>query len=526
MQNDKKVIALFILILAFGMLARSITLTKSSTAEPDALVYLDMAQQTLANHWVVPRIDIHSGFSPNNPYLESNGLVYLALIFYPLLHSVQYSMYLMQAVFALASMAIVYLFAKELSGSTKASLFAMFIYATLPVAIYKNAINVWRGDSFTPILLAASLLCLVYFIKWHSQKSKRWYYCTAALILSVLLISLSYGVWNGGIYALATYITAIFILSHEYLFKDLKLDFLLVLMLLAAGWYAYSLTSYYPASNNNAMYRTTSELQPTSFIYLLSGTLFAVPLALFGLFGFFASEDKLQKAVPYLTAFVMLAIAIPEASVEVRFVSLIAIPLAIFSGEALHLIGQKIEAIPVSYDKLARFFWIIVAASILLSVYQPLISATLPEVSASYHSNMLWIRNNTPSNTTFLTDWDDGSAIEGWGQRESYTDTVIGENSLRIQNFSDFLYADSGNLSYVAQVHPDYLLVRTYWVNLEQSIQIQGGPRIANATFNGTNFQTLLEAPNTITGNGVTLRKIFNQNGTIIYAAQNYSSGG
>jgi hypothetical protein len=77
---------------------------------------------------------------------------------------------------------------------------------------------------------------------------------------------------------------------------------------------------------------------------------------------------------------------------------------------------------------------------------------------------MAWMRNNTPSNSTVLALWPDGSVVEGWANRTSYMDSVGGENGTRIYSFAQFLFSTSPDTGYLYGIDkPDYLIVRNFW---------------------------------------------------------------
>lgn len=77
---------------------------------------------------------------------------------------------------------------------------------------------------------------------------------------------------------------------------------------------------------------------------------------------------------------------------------------------------------------------------------------------------MSWMKSNTPTNSTVITLWPDGSVVEAWANRSSYMDSVAGENSTRIFYFSRFLFNTSGDPQYFYSIgRPDYLVVRSFW---------------------------------------------------------------
>ena len=48
--------------------------------EPDDYIYFSVAQQTLANHLIIPKVDAFSHFPTHLPYGEYPGLIYMAVL--------------------------------------------------------------------------------------------------------------------------------------------------------------------------------------------------------------------------------------------------------------------------------------------------------------------------------------------------------------------------------------------------------------------------------------------------------------
>ena len=191
------------------------------------------------------------------------------------------------------------------------------------------------------------------------------------------------------------------------------------------------------------------------------------------------------------------------------------IPVAILAGLSFQYLRESNR---FSQSRLKLFFYITVILSIIFPIYQFGILSAGDSISNQYHQTMLWIQNNTPSNSTFLTQWSDGSAIEAWGQRQSFTDSVMGEHFYNIKNFSDFMFAKSGNFTYLNTVKPNYLITRGYWIYLVNSI-LSEGYLLSNTPVNNSNFRLLVYTkPNMTRGNvNVTLIKIYSQYNTTIY---------
>ena len=103
-----------------------------------------------------------------------------------------------------------------------------------------------------------------------------------------------------------------------------------------------------------------------------------------------------------------------------------------------------------------------------------------------------WINLNTPSNSTVITLWPDGSVVEAIAQRPEFTDSMMAAQRLW-SSFPRFLYARAGNLT-LDGLHPDYLLVRRWWLNESPAIQYEGAeyqPGLKYSPYNGSNFEAL-----------------------------------
>ena len=134
-----------------------------------------------------------------------------------------------------------------------------------------------------------------------------------------------------------------------------------------------------------------------------------------------------------------------------------------------------------------------------------------------FFNAITWLKNSTPRNSTVLTVWSEGSVVEGFGNRTSYTDSVdTGQNATKIYAFSRFLFTNEYNFSYLSEVSPNYLLLRSYFLGSAQPLEVEGG--LSNVALNKTNLYLLLNNSNsTIIGNSATLIKVYTNNDTTIY---------
>lgn len=162
-----------------------------------------------------------------------------------------------------------------------------------------------------------------------------------------------------------------------------------------------------------------------------------------------------------------------------------------------------------------KYASIIVAALIILAgisaaAVQSYTSGQADGINPSFLSAMVWMRGNTPVNSTVLTLWPDGSVVEGWGNRTSYMDSVGGENGTRIYYFARFLMNDSPDVQYLDGIgRPEYLVARQYWMIELQGLIAEGIPS------NPANYNYVAMQPTNIghnTNNTVQYYSFANQN--------------
>jgi asparagine N-glycosylation enzyme membrane subunit Stt3 len=227
------------------------------------------------------------------------------------------------------------------------------------------------------------------------------------------------------------------------------------------------------------------------------------------IYAFFPKERSLNRALLICIA-VVFAISLPFQLTDVRWAELLALPASIFAALGLEklvrlLTQEKGEALAIM--ALLLFFLVWQSA---ISVFG---SGLADAQNHQYFQALSWIRNNTAKNATFLTLWDDGSLLEGYANRTSYSDSIQGMNeSGSMVLFSRFLFAKAGNFTYISEVQPDYLLVRKVWLNYSTSLLAEGSLP-SNTPINGTNIQALTVG----FLNSTYLHIVYRNNDSIIY---------
>ncbi len=153
----------------------------------------------------------------------------------------------------------------------------------------------------------------------------------------------------------------------------------------------------------------------------------------------------------------------------IRFNSLLAVPLAIFSaygvyGAYMLVRNAKLRKFQLRYVYLGVTIAILVYA-VAFAYMSSETSAPADGINAQFLSAMSWMRNNTPQNATVLALWPDGSVVEGWAHRTSLMDSVGGQNSMLIYNFSRFLFNKTNSSAYLYSAgKPEYVVSRGYWL--------------------------------------------------------------
>jgi asparagine N-glycosylation enzyme membrane subunit Stt3 len=166
-----------------------------------------------------------------------------------------------------------------------------------------------------------------------------------------------------------------------------------------------------------------------------------------------------------------------------RFASLVSVPTAIFSAVTLYLIILFVKSrTPIKYKIRAYFTTavIIIAFFAVILHYDLLLAPASPtDSTVPYLLNASsWLEANTPQNSVVLTLWPDGSVVEGWANRTSVTDSVGSQNPSKITAFASWLLNRSSDPNFLTSSsagHPNYLLVRSSWLEETTGIFIESG---------------------------------------------------
>lgn len=452
--------------------------------EPDDYIYFSVAQQTLANHLIIPKVDAFSHFPTHLPYEEYPGLIYLAVLpaslGIPLFDIFMY----LPLLFGLLGILGTYLLGKE-AFSSRVGLYSALFMALIPAAIYRGMAGEWRGGEFVSVFV----IFMAYFMlkAWHSGHK------SAAILIPIPFMGLSAWFWSGGLYvtALAVFSVAVLLLA-----KLGKKSAIPISILAVGGWiYLFLFSPYASFFNYSATIGITEVARLTPINALFQYSL-VLPLAIIGLALLLKSDKPIMDRSLFLA---WLIITLPLAIGAIRFTILAAAPLAILSAAALSKLSKSnLLNIIIIFSLLAPF-------TFLAMNIEP--AGITPQLVSA----MQWIKSNTPSNATFLTSWPDGSLIEGIAQRQSWSDSIQAQGYGF--SFGKLLFARAGNLTYLYNISPDYLVIQSAFKNQSQAIAEEAQVK---PIYNGSNLQAFINTSIVqLTNNKIVA--VYNAGGVIIY---------
>ncbi|MEM3858379.1 MAG: STT3 domain-containing protein [Candidatus Micrarchaeaceae archaeon] len=506
--------AAFSSILLIGLFLRLYPLVHWSGifAEPDVYIYFSVATQTVAHNFTIT--SLLSGVPPR-PYNEFPGLVLFPAYMSAITHiSIYNIIYYSPVLMGILGIIAVYLLTRELIQRKRwPALMAAFLYAVLPAILYRSLAGEYRGEVFVPVFLAFAMLFLI-----RMNRKNAILYGAGFVILTAL--SLVW--WSGGFYAFAA--PAIFAMAaivfyllpkvikkaanNPILRNRLTSIFIIVVLLCAYPVYTILIPQLQHIAGGYTTFVASdvAELAPTSAAWILSYYNWVYIGAILGLamLVYFGNWEKFHK--PY---YAILALALPAIMMEtfaVRWLILFAVPACILAAYFVYAIFTMLKVWEKRQMLIVIGLCAVAFASGLTFMlrYQP-----ADYLNSQFLSALAWMKANTPPNSTVLTMWPDGSAVEGWANRRSYTDSIMSQKPDIIVPFEKFLYAKAGNYSYVQSLKPSYLLVRQTWKLETIGILAELGYPL-NQTINGTNFQQLLNAT-------APYKIVFKNNDTIIY---------
>ena len=152
----------------------------------------------------------------------------------------------------------------------------------------------------------------------------------------------------------------------------------------------------------------------------------------------------------------------------IRFNSLIAIPLAIFSAYTIYWIIALLKN-----KAMLRYiaYFLIVVFLIVIIYYDGIYNAGISQadnINPAMISALQWLKSAVPTNSVVLTLWPDGSVVEGVANLTSVTDSVGSQNATKGDTFAAWLLNASSDPQYLLSSingKPNYLYARYTWMN-------------------------------------------------------------
>jgi len=406
--------------------------------------------------------------------------------------------------------------------------FFKYVYGLTSVSILAIGITVWNGAVFAFIIYALALFLLLIYCYMKRDRTK---FLETALLVFILsnflwLIqtfqnyniirdnSLLPFVDMGLIWefmmalSIACGLQMLLIdkvnnatIKEKSIFLTISI-FAYIIIILAVGHPeplggGFSLFNVIPASSNG-LSSTINELQIPSFSFLFSSFEFLLFLAPASFIVFYNNKEE-KNIIAFIVLFAYFLITVYLSFTTERYNSIASIPFAIlgaytfikiydWSKVRVERIGKGI--LSLSPKDIRGILGLAFLMSIVFSLMNFLFTQPAGYINKDFISSMAWISNNTPNNATFLTLWQDGSLIEGLGNRISYTDSVSGLNATRTYEFSNFLYGI--NYNYLNSVRPQYLLLRYLYINQSQNLGLEGNLIVTNTILNKSILYDLL----------------------------------
>ncbi len=161
----------------------------------------------------------------------------------------------------------------------------------------------------------------------------------------------------------------------------------------------------------------------------------------------------------------------------IRFNSLISIPLAIMSAYTLYWIVLRVKRVNIRVVGMVLGFILCIMAIIFATdVYFSQGTTQADSINPQFINALMWMKNNTPTNSVVLGLWPDGSVIEGVANRTSVTDSVGSQNASKADPFAAWLFNSTSDPQFLTSRitgSPNYLLVRYIWLYETEGIFIE-----------------------------------------------------
>jgi asparagine N-glycosylation enzyme membrane subunit Stt3 len=535
MDHKKAAYALvFIAILLIGAVVRLWVLQYYGFHETDDYVYYSVMLQTLSNGLKIPNPLMLSGFPAHTPFGERSGLIYLTLVPFLLLKFMDKNITLytverlLPVISGLLEMIATYVLAYGLTKKRKLALLAMFFLAILPAAVLRTQAGESRGDTYVPTIFAFLLVVMLSYFTGKKTLLKR----VGIIIGAALLLLWILETWTAGLYAVG--VLAIFalavaaMLATKSVAKAATITIVVSLLFWGLGWVAlpHLMPTYYNyLLGNMRLFGSIQETQPPNLTSLFSWFGFLLVLVPIGIAAFLIkSKKRTNEDYTYLALLATLMVGVLLVSFQIRWIAIPAVPVAIFGAYGLDALVARAAKIKFRFQLSSMAISCFLSLIIIFSVGTVLTQGNPNLVTPQFLNATSWLKNNTPGPSTVMTMWMDGSLVEALANRTVYVDSVNwGQNTgnlsnvNKIYNFSKFLFADSGNFTFLDSTRPDYLLVRENWITA-YSGALEYEANVTNVSINETNLYLFLKSNDTVIRSGnVILTRVYGNNDTIIY---------
>ncbi|MDE1856290.1 MAG: hypothetical protein KGH49_03600 [Candidatus Micrarchaeota archaeon] len=442
---EKKAVFWICLVILAAFAVRTPALQYQGFINPQGYLFYSAIQQTIGNNYSIPASS--TMILSNQPYTESPLLVYFPIALWLLLGKsvgiMQLMQYVIPSLFLVLGIVVVYLLAGRLSKNGTVALLSAFIYALSPMSIYHLSFLEYIGDMFPPVFagIAAYFAIAAADGMREGAKSKKIY---ANAILAIVFGAVGVSFWSGGYYILACAIAAIF-LYLVYKKAGARMAMVVGLFSIVVGFYALGLAS-------------SSFMQPKSHSdlgFAINSFGVILPLIFAGIIAFPILERDKSRYASYFAVFGTFVITAALYMQLFRWITLLAIPGAVFAGYGLWVLAGL-------FKKRRRMGYLVLGnillASLLLTYpyaysqfMEPLIFTT-PQT----FQTLGWISNNTATNATFLASWNSGTLIEALSNRHVYFDAFSPDSELLA--YGKFLAGN--NPAYLQTLRPNYIYVR------------------------------------------------------------------
>jgi asparagine N-glycosylation enzyme membrane subunit Stt3 len=186
----------------------------------------------------------------------------------------------------------------------------------------------------------------------------------------------------------------------------------------------------------------------------------------------------------------------------IRFNSLLSVPISIVSAYTIYWIVCFFKRY-----KLAYYASYILVALLIIYMFQTDLNyitglAPADQINSNFINAMLWLKNNSATNSVVLTLWPDGSVVEAVANLTSITDSVGSQYAYVANPFAAWLYNASSHPEFLLSnlsKKPDYLVVRSTWMYETGGIFTESGINVSSNQYGYNPFSGLKESVNDTT---------------------------